>query len=115
MSPSDQAKRRWGVDHALQALERSWLAMAPYAAVIETDAGQRGLCLVSGFAVLVHAGAESPAALADVIKLASTISGIPVDALDAHAQYTFAFLEGAAFHQQGHTPCEAASNEGAEK
>ena len=91
------------------------MAMTPHLDLMETDAGRRGLILVSGFALLVHAGTESRAALADAIKLAAAISGIPADALDTYAHYTFAFLESAAMDQPGPAPCQSAGHEGAEK
>lgn len=87
MKPSAKFKR---------AMEHGRAAMEPYLDQMESESGMLAMLMVQ-FAAL---GKESPAELAHTIEQASILSGIPEDALKAHAHFTTAMLEGYEADQQ---------------
>lgn len=68
--------------------------------LMETESGVMAMVMVSGIAQLVAFGLESPAALADTIRLESIKSGIPVNALEAQARFSSELVTCFAFEQQ---------------
>ncbi len=94
MRPAELARRRWGRARAQRGVEQCLAVMAPHEDNFETDEGLLAAFMVSGIALLVHAGAESPAALASAIKKAALVSGIPEAALEAQARFTALLLQG---------------------
>ena len=100
MSALDELKSRWAHKRFQRAMLQYQAAMEPYQAKMESDSGQLALVLFSGIAQLVALEQESPAALADTIKQASILSGIPEDALEAHARFSSEMITCFEFDQQ---------------
>jgi len=87
-SPLDELKNRWARKRFQRAMLQYQAAMEPHQVKMESDSGQLALVLVSGIAQLIALGQESPAALDHTIKQASILSGIPEEALEAHARFS---------------------------
>jgi len=100
MTPSEKIKQQSRDSRFQRVMQQCRAAMEPHQDKMETDVGKVGMVMVSGIALLVHAGIESPAALASTIKFAAEMSGIPEDALDAYAHFVTASKEGCEFARQ---------------
>lgn len=100
MSALDDLKDRWSRKRFQRAAVTARAVMEPHLDKMETEAGQLALVLVSGIAHLVARGLESQVALAHTIKQASKMSGIPEDALAAHARFSSEMLTCYEFDQQ---------------
>ncbi len=74
-------------------------AMTPYLDQMESDDGLLGLAIISGIAACIQSGTATPADLANAVKKASDISGIPVSALEAQARLNIAMFAGFMFTQ----------------
>lgn len=100
MSALDELKSRWAHRRFQRAMLQYQAAMEPHQVKMESDSGQLALVLVSGIAQLIALGQESPAALDHTIKQASILSGIPEEALEAHARFSSELLTCFAFDQK---------------
>lgn len=100
MNALDDLRKRWSHNRFQRAMQQYQAVMVKHSDLMETEAGQLALVLVSGIAALVQSGAESPAALAHTVKQASILSGISEDALVAHARFTSEMVTCYEFDQQ---------------
>ena len=84
------------IQHAKQrfliAALKAEAAMSPFLDKMESTEGQLGLAMLSGVAACIHAGTATSKNLANAIKKASVISGIPVDVLEVQAQLSIAMF-----------------------
>lgn len=88
-------KHRAGNNSLPPEMKQARMAMEPHLDKLETEAGRISMVLISSLAAFVQFGVETPETLALVIKLASAKSGIPEEALEAHARLTALVLQDA--------------------
>lgn len=82
------------------AMEQGRAAMEPHLDKMESANGMLAMLMISGIAQLVATGQESQAALAHSIKQASVLSGIPEEALEAHAHFATVMVDAYELDQQ---------------
>lgn len=99
-SPTEKLKDRWASKRFQRAMQQYRTIMEPHIDKMETESGMMSMVMVSGIAQLVAHGLESQPALALTIKQASKMSGIPEDALAAHARFSSEMLTCYEFDQQ---------------
>lgn len=85
---TEQLKERWGRNRFQRAMQQHRAMMEPHLDKMETENGMLSMLMVSGVAQLVAHEQESQSALDATIKHASELSGIPQDALTAHARFS---------------------------
>lgn len=94
MSPHSRNNSNRYNENLMRLMQRAKQKMAPHMARMETPEGLTACLLISGVAAAIVGGTENEAALATVAKQASEISGIPIDAMMAHAECAFAMMNG---------------------
>ena len=90
MSATDDLKARWAENRSLRSMGRAYEAMKPY---LHNEKCDLAMVMVSGVAQLVAFGIENSKALDYAVLKASKFSGIPVDALQVHADSVVAKME----------------------
>lgn len=101
---TEQLRERWGRKRFQRAMQQYQAIMEPHLDKMETESGMLAMLMVSGIAQLVACGLESQAALAYTVKQASILSGIPEDALEAHARFSSEMVTCCEFDQQNKSP-----------
>ena len=111
MKPSEKFKQQsrdfrlqQAVEQLQSAAQQFRSAMEPYQHKMEADDGLLGMVMVSGIAMLVHSGIESPAALDSTIEMAAARSGIPKEAFEAYAHFTTAMIKAMEIRHQNNSP-----------
>lgn len=79
-------------------------AMEPHLDKMETDEGKFYLVLISVIAIAVFKNAESPAMVAMAIEEATARTGIPKDALAAHAHFATEMIAVLEIRHQNRSP-----------
>lgn len=100
MSALDDLRKRWSHNRFQRAMQQYQAAMQRHGDLVDTDSGMLAMFMVSGIAQLVAQGLESQPALTHTIKQASILSGIPEDALAAHARFSSEMVKCYEFDQQ---------------
>lgn len=100
MSALDDLRKRWSHNRFQRAMQQYQAVMVKHSDKMETENGMIAMVMVSGVAQLVAQGLESQPALTHTIKQASKMSGIPEDALAAHARFSSEMLTCYEFDQQ---------------
>lgn len=104
-STTEKLRNRWARKRFQRAMQQYQATMGPHTDKMESENGMLSMLMVSGIAQLIAIGLESPAALADTIKQASKMSGIPEDALAAHARFSSEMITCFEFdHQPNKSP-----------
>lgn len=97
---TEQLRERWGRKRFQRAMQQQRSMMEQHLDKMESENGMLAMLMVSGIAQLVAHGQESQSALDATIKHASELSGIPQDALAAHARFTSEMVKCFTFDQQ---------------
>ena len=100
MSALDELKSRWARKRFQRAAQQYQCAMETHLALMESTNGQLGMVMVQ----LAALGGSPPGELADTIKQASILSGIPEEALEAHARFTSEMITCFEFDQKTKNP-----------
>jgi hypothetical protein len=83
MTASAKAKKKWAYQRLKNAMQQYQAIMEPHIDLMESTNGQLSMLMVQ-LAALRNA---PPAELAEIVRHGSIKSGIPEDALEAHARF----------------------------
>lgn len=96
MSALDELRSRWARKRFQRAAQQYRAAMEPHQTKMESENGMLSMLLVQ----LAALEGSPPGALADTIKQASILSGIPEEAHEAQARFSSEMLTCFEFDQQ---------------
>lgn len=96
----DDLRDRWARQRFQRAMQQYQSVMVKHSDLMGTENGMMSMLLVQ----LAALGNAPPAALAHTIKQASILSGIPEEALEAHARFSSEMLTCFEFDQLNKSP-----------